>query len=246
VQAVSEKKYRYSLFDPYPKDKSLIEEYRYFLNQSSKKYQKHHSKLRNLINGIIATDIDYAIAMEGREKYLGMVPNPINTEINHFKIPDIFGKIVIFHGINRWNYHKKGNVFFEKALEIISEKYPEKVKIITVDTLPYAEYIKLYNEAHILLDQVYAYDQGYNALEAMAKGKVVFTGAEKEFMDYYHLTERVAINALPDVESIVIELSFLIENPQEILAIGKRARTFIEKEHCYIKVAEKYLMLWEK
>jgi hypothetical protein len=30
-------------------------------------------------------------------------------------------------------------------------------------------YINSYNKAHILLDQVYAYDQGYNALEAMAK-----------------------------------------------------------------------------
>lgn len=245
VQAVSEKKYRYSLFDPYLKDKSLIDEYRYFLNQSNTNYQKHHDKLRDLIKGIIATDIDYAIAMEGRQKYLGMIPNPINTETNHFKAMDISDKIVIFHGINRWNYHKKGSVFFEKALEIIAKNYPEKVRIITADTLPYNEYIKLYNEAHILLDQVYAYDQGYNALEAMAKGKVVFTGAEKEFMDYYHLTERVAINALPDADAIAKELSLLIENPQEIPTIGKRARAFIEKEHDYMKIAEKYLEIWE-
>jgi hypothetical protein len=37
----------------------------------------------------------------------------------------------------------------------------------------YTTYINSYNKAHILLDQTYAYDQGYNALEAMAKGKVV-------------------------------------------------------------------------
>ena len=41
--------------------------------------------------------------------------------------------------------------------------------------------IKNYEQAHIILDQVYAFDQGYNALEAMAKGKVVFTGAEAIF-----------------------------------------------------------------
>jgi len=96
-----------------------------------------------------------------------------------------------------------------------------------------------------VLDQVYAFDQGYNALEAMAKGKVVFTGAEKEFEAHYNLTEKVAINALPDVDAIVNELSLLIENPTEITAIGKRARAFIENEHHYIKVAEKYLEKWK-
>ncbi|MET0759327.1 MAG: glycosyltransferase, partial [Flavobacterium sp.] len=102
-----------------------------------------------------------------------------------------------------------------------------------------------YDEAPILLDQVYAFDQGYNALEAMAKGKVVFTGAEKKFEEYYNLTEKVAINALPDVAYLVNQLSFLIENPKEIVAIGKRARTFVEKEHDYVRIAEKYLKVWK-
>ena len=39
-------------------------------------------------------------------------------------------------------------------------------------------------------------------------------------------------------------LSFLIENPDEISIIEKRARLFIEKEHDYIKIAEKYLETW--
>ncbi len=110
--------------------------------------------------------------------------------------------------------------------------------------MPYDAYIQAYARAHIILDQVYAYDQGYNALEAMAKGKVVFTGAEKEFMEYYQLTERVAVNALPDADAIAKELSFLIEHPDALTAIGKRARAFVEKEHDYIKIAQKYVDAW--
>jgi hypothetical protein len=53
-----------------------------------------------------------------------------------------------------------------------------KVEIIT-KSIPYKDYINLY-KSHIVLDQVFSYDQGYNALEAMAKA-VVFTGAETEF-----------------------------------------------------------------
>jgi glycosyltransferase involved in cell wall biosynthesis len=50
---------------------------------------------------------------------------------------------------------------------------------------------------------------------------------------------------LPNVDSIVEELSFLIENPNEIDAIGKRARAFVEKEHDYLKVAKNYLEKWQ-
>jgi glycosyltransferase involved in cell wall biosynthesis len=246
MQAAIDKKFRYSLLDPYLTDKNLIAEYRHALPHLEPKYKKHHKKMLGLVNGIIASDIDYAIALEGELKSLGLIANPVNTDKIAFKSLEISGPIVIFHGINRWNYHKKGNVFFEKALKIIGEKYGEKVKIISSENIPYDDYIKLYNASHILLDQVYAYDQGYNALEAMAKGKVVFTGAEKEFNDYYGLTQRVAVNALPDVDSIVNELSFLIENPLEISAIGNRARAFIEKEHDYMKVAEQYLKTWQE
>ncbi|MBC7747907.1 MAG: glycosyltransferase family 1 protein, partial [Methylotenera sp.] len=95
------------------------------------------------------------------------------------------------------------------------------------------------------LDQMYADDQGYNALEAMAKGKVVFTGAGKPFMEHYDLTEKVNINALPDVDYLVNELSFLIENPESIVAIGKRAKAFIAREHEYINIASQYVEAWD-
>jgi glycosyltransferase involved in cell wall biosynthesis len=174
------------------------------------------------------------------------IPNPINTDIIEYKPLQIENKIIIFLGINEISAIKKGSVYFEKALDIIKEKYPNQVETIVTRSIPYQQYIKAYDKAHILLDQVYGYDQGYNALEAMAKGKVVFTGAENEFLKHYHLTEKVAINAIPDVNYLVTELTYLIENPQKIIAIGKRARTFIEKEHHYIKIAEKFVKEWQK
>ena len=80
----------------------------------------------------------------------------------------------------------------------------------------------------------------------MAKGKVVFTGAEKEWEEYYNLSEKVAINALPDIDYLVAELENLVNNPTHIIAIGKRARKFVEKEHNYINIAEKYFETWNK
>lgn len=244
VKYMLDDKFRYSLMDPYHADKSHALHYRYIFDYLSNSHKKLHDFVFANISGVIASDMDYYLPLEGHPKFLGLVPNPINIEKLDYIKPTITDKVVIFLGINRGTYVKKGIPFFEKALDIIKQKYGSKVEVIVAENVPYNTYINLYNKAHILLDQVYAYDQGFNALEAMAKGKAVFTGAEKEFDDYYSLTERVAVNALPNVNSIVAELSYLIENPAEIVAMGKRARAFIEKEHSHILVAGKYLEKW--
>ncbi len=238
-------KLKYSILTPYLKDKSLKKYFSYSLKYLSKDYRRLFEWIKDNSCCIITSDLDYEIPMKAQGYTTHFIPNPINTDKIEYIQPIIEDKIIIFLGINRLSYIKKGILFFEEALQIIQEKYPDKVEIIVTENIPYNEYIKIYDRAHILLDQVYGYDQGYNALEAMAKGKVVFTGAETEFIQHFNLTNKVAINALPDVIAIVNELSCLIENPKEILAISKRARAFIEKEHNYIEQTKRYIEIWK-
>lgn len=242
VKYAYDKNFRYSILTPFFDGKVSAKEYNNVLNYIKPTYLSHHQFVYKNIRGVIASDMDYHLPMKDHPKYLGLIPNPINTDkISYIENP-INDKIIIFHGINKANFYKKGNDFFEEALKVIKDKYPNKTEIIISENVPYNEYINSYNKAHILLDQIYAYDQGYNALEAMAKGKVVFTGAEKEFCEYYNLRENeVCINALPDVNDLVEKLSWLIENPEKIIEIGKNARTFIEKHHNYQKIAQRYI-----
>lgn len=241
-----EKKVRYTIMDPYFENHpGAKKEYGFMFDFLSNAHKKTHDLIYENCDGVIASDMDYALALQGHPKFLGLIPNPVNTDTIAFSPTPIDNKIVIFLGVNSGTYHAKGIVYFEKALEIIRQKYGNAVEIIVSKSLPYDEYVQLFNTAHILLDQVYSLDQGYNALEAMAKGKVVFTGAEKEFTDYYKLDHRVAVNALPDMDYLVKELSYLIEHPDEITTIGQNARTFIEKEHQYLKVAGKYCNVWK-
>lgn len=233
---------KYSILSPLLKDKKLKSYYRFSLKYTQKKYRDLYDFVQSKVSEIIVSDLDYKIPLP--EKTL--IPNPVNTHKITFEPLVISGKVIIFLGKNKTSAIKKGTGYFEEALNIIQKKYGNKVGIIKTENAPYKEYITLYKNAHILLDQVLCYDQGYNALEAMAKGKVVFTGAETEFMNYYNLKERVCVNAVPDVDYLVQELSFLIENPDEIIAIGKRARAFIEKEHDYLTIAEKYLNIWNE
>ena len=246
VQFLLEKRISKSILQPLFENPSLQKEYDYVFEYTHEKHKKIHDYVYQKCEGIIASDIDYLLPLKGNSKFLGLIPNPINIPKLVFEAPEIEGEIIIFLGINQWNYHQKGITYFEQALAIIKEKYDERVTINIVKNIPYSAYINLYNKAHILLDQCFAYDQGYNALEAMAKGKVVFTGAESEFENYYNLTEKVAVNAKPDVDYLVNQLSFLIENPQEITIIAGNARRFIEKEHDHLKIAGKYLEVWKQ
>ena len=247
VNHMLQKKERYSVMYPYFENISEAKkQYDYFFDFVDKPHQKIHKFLYKNIRGVIASDLDYVAPLLGNKKYLGLIANPINTDKITGIENKISDKINIFLGINTGNSFKKGISFFEKAIAIIQEKYPNTVEVKVTKDIPYSDYQKHFEKAHILLDQVYCFDQGFNALEAMAKGKVVFTGAETEFLNHYHLQENeVAINALPDVEYLVEKLSFLIENPSEMERIGKNAIQFIQKEHHYITQAEKYVQLWK-
>jgi len=245
VQYALEKKFKYSILTPLFEKKVSRKYFSQALKFITKPYIKLNDYIYKNINGVIASDIDYHIPLINHPKYLGMVPNCIIHDKFNYGFPPINDKVIIFHGINNYNYYKKGNDIFEEALDILSKKHADKIEIVTTRSIPYAVYINAYNKAHILLDQIYAYDQGYNALEAMAKGKVVFTGAEQEWLTYYNLKEdTVAINALPDAEEIAKKLEWLVLNPLKMKEVSKNARTFIEREHHYIKSAQKYLDKW--
>ncbi len=234
----------YSILSFYKNKSVPIDTFKYILKYVTPPFKKLHEHVFKLIDGVISSDIDYHIPLKNYSNYLGLIPNPVNIKnLPYIPLKDT-SPIIIFMGINRSTYHTKGIRYFEEALDVIKNKYGDLVNIKIVENIPYTEYIQIYNTAHIVLDQVFAYDQGYNALEAMAKGKVVFTGAEQEFITHYNLQDPVAINALPEVTYLVDQLSILIEDPNKIAKISTAARTFIEAEHDYIKVAKQYLQSW--
>ncbi|MBP6001167.1 MAG: glycosyltransferase [Flavobacterium sp.] len=236
---------KYSVLTPYLQDPSLQRTFHYSLKYQKKGYRKTFTYLVENCQKRITSDLDYEIPMQKMDYSTTFIPNPINTDRLKFQELVIADKIVIFLGINRLSHLKKGIPYFEEALSLIQEKQYKTIEIITTENLPYAEYMSRYHKAHIILDQVHAYDQGYNALEAMAQGKVVFTGAENEFLQHYQLAEdEVCINALPDAIKIAEKLSYLVEHQEKIIEISIKARNFIEKEHEYKRIAQQYLDCW--
>jgi len=246
VKHAISRKFKYSILTPLFKDANLEKKYEPILKYDKENYLALGKFVRENIKGIISSDLDYHIPYLNKKKYLGMIPNPINTQkIKYYGI-NKSKKISILHAINSNNKIKKGNKFFEEALGIIGKKFKDKISIITTYDLPYLEHLENLKKCDILLDMVYAYDQGYNALEAMAMGKIVFTGAEEEWLKLYNIKEdTVVINAVPNSIRIVEKLVWLIENPKMLKSISVNARKFIEKNHDFEKIATKYIKTWE-
>jgi len=246
VKHAISKKLKYSILTPLFEDASLEKKYEPILKYDRENYLALAKFIQENIKGIISSDLDYHIPYLSKKKYLGMIPNPINTQkIKYYGI-NKSKKISILHAVNSSNKIKKGNRFFEEALDIIGKKFKDKINIITTYDLPYKEHIENLKNCDILLDMVYAYDQGYNALEAMAMGKIVFTGAEEEWLKLYNIKEdTVVINAVPNTTIIVEKLVWLIENPKMLKSISVNARKFIEKNHDFEKIATKYIKTWE-
>ncbi|MFL2607824.1 MAG: glycosyltransferase family 1 protein [Flavobacteriaceae bacterium] len=246
VKYAMSKKLKYSILTPLFEDASLEKKFESILKYDRENFLALGKFVQKNVKGIISSDLDYHIPYSNKKKYLGMIPNPINTQkIKYYGI-NKSKKISILHAINSSNKIKKGNRFFEEALQIIDKKFKGKVNIITTYDLPYKEHLENLKKCDILLDMVYAYDQGYNALEAMAMGKIVFTGAEEEWLNLYNIkADTVVINAIPDTARIVKKLFWLIQNPKMLKSISLNARKFIEKNHDFEKIATKYIKTWE-
>ena len=246
VKYAMSKKLKYSILTPLFENASLKKKYKPILKYERENYLALGKFVQENVNGIISSDLDYHIPYFNKKKYLGMIPNPINIQkIKYYGI-NKSKKLSILHAINSRNKIKKGNKFFEEALKIIDKKFKSKINIITTYNLTYKEHLENLKKCDILLDMVYAYDQGYNALEAMAMGKIVFTGAEEEWLKLYNIKEDTAvINAVPNTIRIIEKLIWLIENPKMLKSISVNARKFIEKNHDFEKIAIKYTKTWE-
>ena len=102
------------------------------------------------------------------------------------------------------------------------------------------------NDCDILLDQLYGYSPGMNALLAMSKGKIVVGGAEPECYGILdENTLRPMVNVTPSEQHVYEQLEWLIKNKEQIATMQQQNIEFVKKHHSPEKVAKQYLEFWE-
>ncbi|MBO5627709.1 MAG: glycosyltransferase [Aeriscardovia sp.] len=175
------------------------------------------------------------------------IPFPIELtkQINHdFKIPE---KIKIFIGISKNRSEYKGTDIMMMAAEKIKDKYPNRIKLIKVEGVPFAKYEQLMNGSDLILDQLYSYTPSMNPLLAMSKGIICVGGGENE--NYQIINEkklRPIINVQPNYNSVYEELEKIVLHPEIIPKLKSESIEYVKRHHDYIKVSKQYIDMYEK
>lgn len=216
---------------------------------SDKDKIKVNREIAEKSDGIIACLYEYFIAYQPEfgEK-LTYIPAPVNTsEIVFKQRGKDSNRLTFFIGIQKLRNEIKGADILYRCLREVHSKYPNECVINKAESVPYHEYIMMRNDSDILLDQLYSYTPGMNALTAMAQGLVVVGGGEPEM--YNLLNEKdnhPIINVLPDEKDVFQKLENLILNRSKIPDLSNNSRSFIEKHHDYIRIAQQYIDTWSK
>ena len=102
------------------------------------------------------------------------------------------------------------------------------------------------DSSDVLLDQLYGYSPGMNALLALAKGKIVVGGAEEECYEILNENElRPMVNVLPNEEDVHKKLEQLVLMPRtELERMKEESLLFVKRHHDHRAVAEKYIRFW--
>lgn len=167
------------------------------------------------------------------------IPLPITIENDCCINSCVDRKIVIFHGIIRPK--DKGTPYIVEAMNRLQKEFPHLVECIAKGGMPYDEYVMIFNQIDILVDQTYGNGWGMNAIIGAMKGKCVLTPCGPENGKNMGIADIPFIQIGPDSNQIYNTLRRLVLNPQEIDRIKQSSRQFAEYYCASGKIAKQYI-----
>lgn len=217
----------------------------------SKKYIYNDYKITETVDLIIPNTFTYSQSfLEFKNKLSRVVPYPLNLSmleeyLNHDK--SNIG-ITILYGITRNGF--KGSRYILPALKKIKQSFPDLVNIRIVERIPLKEFLDEIAHSDIVVDQALSYEYGYNALYAMALGKVVLSGNNSP--EFNELIQSIIPNApnnpvidiSPNSVHIYTVLKKLVLNPEKIREYGTNSYNYVRLVHNHNTVASIYSELY--
>lgn len=178
---------------------------------------------------------------EGRKlcEKLHLVPYPFKMPAQVH--PEPSEKLRVFIGISKERAEFKGTDIMLRAAKDLLKAYPERMELRTAGGLPFAEYSRMMDGSDVLLDQLYSYGPGMNALLSLSKGIVTLTGGEPEHYGIMGENEcRPIIAVQPDYESVYHELEKLVLHPERLAELKNESRRYVARNYDYHKIAKQY------
>ena len=214
-------------------------------NSPERKDMCHHAASNS--NCLIACLYEYyklyaSTDYKSRLRYIAL---PINTEdqVPHVRHHD---RVKILIGVQKGRTQWKGTDKMLPLFHRLAENHNDKVELIEVKNIPFAEYKELLKNVDVLVDQLYSYTPAMNALEAMKNGVVVVSGGED---DYYRFIGEGSLRPIINLQPCQDEQNYkLLEDTilddNRLAQMSADSIAFVAKYHDAYLVAEQYLQIW--
>lgn len=202
-----------------------------------------------IITGLYEYEMCYRPYFASKSRF---IPFPINlssvTPVATLQSPTPT-TLHFFLGIQRSRSAYKGTDIMLSALQRLQNDFgTDRVAIVQAENVPFAQYQEMMNSSHVLLDQLYSYTPGMNALLAMAKGLVVVGGGEEE--QYELLGEhdlRPIINVQPTEQDVYDQIANrLLSGTEDIHQLQLDSIEYIRRHHDHIRVAQQYESFYQQ
>lgn len=199
-------------------------------------------------NGIVASRYEaymaYQLHFPEKTRY---IPFPIEP-LPHPQHPSPhLEKVKFYISLKHHSEEWKGKDKLYSALYLLQYKYPDACEIKQNVFMPYDNHESSMDGCDVLLDQLYSYSPGLNALYAMSKGIVTVGGAEEAH--YRLLGEeqlRPIVNVRPDRNNLYDQLEELVVNKEVLCRRSAQGIAYLQRHHCPTQVAHAYLSFWEE
>lgn len=194
-------------------------------------------------NKIIPTMYDYEApwrASSFAKKVTEVVPLACYIEKKSKIKPTDVTSIKIMHGINRRNV--KGTNVILAALKRIEQEF-DNVVIYTPEKLSQSEYMKLFAEVDISIDQCKCHSYGMNAIYAMLHGHVVLAPADEKHCQSFKITQSPVVAISNDEIDIYQKLKGLILAAESLDKLKGKTVDYAVKYHEPMNVCNKLLKI---
>lgn len=192
---------------------------------------------------IIPTMYDYEAPWKASNfsyKVTDVVPLACHVEnVPKIKLTDV-NSIKIMHGINRREV--KGTNVILAALKRIENEF-SNVVIYTPEKLSQSEYLKLFSEVDISIDQCKCHSYGMNAIYAMLHGQIVLAPADNKHCESFKISHSPVVSIYNDEEDIYQKLKGLILSAASLDKLKQEILDYAIIQHNPINVCSKILKI---
>lgn len=237
---------RYSDFnigDKVRTDEPALKEQRDWLGTAKERLNRYiATDCDQIITGLYEYQVCYEPYFKEKTQF---IPFPIKMPSHLSPHTSNLSPLRLFIGISKGRSAYKGTDIMLKAAEDLQHQYPDRLKIIKAEGVPFAQYQQMLDGSDALMDQLYGYTPAMNALLAMSKGIICIGGGEPENYEILGEDElRPIINVQPNYDSVHHELEQLILHPEHISDLKQQSIDYVSRHHDYIKVARQYEQIY--